>query len=87
MVLVGDDDLVALGQERAQRMGQHIGVLAGRGAEMHLVVADVQAGGDALIALVHQRPGPARDREGVIGLDFAFAVELGQAPDRRLCRI
>jgi len=87
VILVGDDDLVARGHQRAEGAGQDIGVLAGRGAEMHRFRLDPEPGGEALVALVHPRPGPARGRIGSVGLHLGLEVELVQPAHHRPGRV
>jgi hypothetical protein len=45
---------------------------------MHLVPVDIQAGGEALKAFVHQGTCPARGGIGPVGLDLGLQVELVQ---------
>ncbi len=81
VVLVGDDHLAVGWQVVADRLGQDIGIDAGRGAKLHLLGLQTQRDSPAFARLFHQR---ARFHGGlmwVFGLHLVVGVVVGQPLD------
>ena len=74
VILIGDDDGVALFQPAGEGVGEDVGVARGRGAEMDPVHADIEGLGDAAMGVVHLYAGLAGGGVEAIGLDLAGAI-------------
>ena len=81
VVLVGDDDLVALAHPGPERMAEHIGVLGGRRAEVDLAGRAVEGGRQTSLRLVHGVAGGLRWAEVPVRLDLGRGEEVAEPVD------
>ncbi len=81
MILVGDDDLVAVVPHRPHRLGQDVGVLTGRRTEVDLVLRCVEQLGHYRPGTIHRLGGHHRRPEIPLRLALAVGEEIGEQID------